>query len=143
MHTISHFKTQLLARLPLEHPFTCPTCQATQRDQMTLMRHYALGHRTIFEFCSKEDLGGHRVLKNEAKNSKKSKSQPAKESDDNNQMNSSNDESSSGSESGSDSEDSSAHENKGRSGQNEQANTSGNLNTTQESAEGSITNKEL
>ena len=119
LHTVSHFNSQLLARLPTEPPYACPTCQATQRDQVTLVRHFALGHRAIFEFCAKDDLGGHRTLKENLINSEKlNKSQSCNEIDENNQKSSSNDGSSSESGSGSDSEDEvNANENNDSSGQ--------------------------
>ena len=125
LHTVSHFNSQLMARLPTEPPYTCPTCQTTQRDQITLVRHYALGHRAVFEFCAKDDLGGHRTLKEKANNSKSNKSQSCTENEGNNQNSSSNDDSSSGSDSGSDSDDGSVHENTENSSQN--AHTSGSV----------------
>ena len=115
LHTVSHFNSQLLARLPTEPPYTCPTCQTTQRDQVTLVRHYALGHRAIFEFCAKDDLGGHRKLMPEGNESAANKSQS--DNEENNQNDSSGNDSSSGSESGSDSDDESGNENNQNSSQ--------------------------
>ena len=115
LHTVSHFNSQLLARLPTEPPYTCPTCQTTQRDQVTLVRHYALGHRAIFEFCAKDDLGGHRKIMPEGNESAANKSQS--DNEDNNQNDSSGNDSSSGSDSGSDSDDESGNENNQNSSQ--------------------------
>ena len=126
LHTVSHFNSQLLARLPTEAPYTCPTCQTTQRDQITLVRHYALGHRAIFEFCAKDDLGGHRKLKSPNSN-KSNKSQSDNEKPDGNNQNSSSDkDSSSASDSGSDSDEGPTNENNQQSGQADQLNSSGN-----------------
>ena len=139
LHTVSHFNSQLMARLPTEPPYTCPTCQTTQRDQITLVRHYALGHRAIFEFCAKDDLGGHRTLKEKVNNSKSNKSQSYTENEGKSQPSSSNDDSSSGSNSGSDSDDGSVHDNTEISGQN--ANTSGSVHSSQQYIDESLNNK--
>jgi hypothetical protein len=139
LHTVSHFNSQLMARLPTEPPYTCPTCQTTQRDQITLVRHYALGHRAIFEFCAKDDLGGHRTLKEKVNNSKSNKSQSYTENEGKSQPSSSNDDSSSGSDSGSDSDDGSVHDNTEISGQN--VNTSGSVHSSQQYIDEGLNNK--
>ena len=133
LHTVGHFEPQLMAHLPSEPPLTCPKCQALQRDKITLLRHYALGHRTIFDFCSKENLGGRRVVK-----------EVDKQNRNNDQGSSSDGESSAGSDSGSESHAGSlpSIEDKNTSGRSMPNMSENMFNSDQQSAEGVINNKE-
>ena len=55
-HVLNHFKDQLLLDLPTSLPFTCPECKNIYRDKITLLRHYAFGHRKVFDFATEEDF---------------------------------------------------------------------------------------
>lgn len=57
-HTLTHFKEELMASLSHEPPFQCPICPNEHRDAITLMRHFALSHDGILDYCDREDLLG-------------------------------------------------------------------------------------
>ena len=57
-HTLTHFKEELMSDLSLEPPFQCKMCSNEHRDAITLMRHHALTHNGILDYCDKEDLLG-------------------------------------------------------------------------------------
>ena len=57
-HTLTHFKEELMASLSHEPPFQCPICPNEHRDAITLMRHFALSHNGILDYCDREDLLG-------------------------------------------------------------------------------------
>lgn len=57
-HTLTHFKEELMSDLTVEHPFQCPICPNEHRDPITLMRHYALTHNAILDYCDEKDLLG-------------------------------------------------------------------------------------
>ena len=42
--------------LPVQKPFLCPICQNPSRDKITLLRHYAFGHKKVFEICNEGDF---------------------------------------------------------------------------------------
>jgi len=42
----------------MEPPFQCHICPNEHRDAITLMRHFALTHNGILDYCDKEDLLG-------------------------------------------------------------------------------------
>ncbi len=53
-----HYKDELYQSLPDKAPFTCPVCGKASRDRITLLRHYALTEKAIFDHCSLENLEG-------------------------------------------------------------------------------------
>ena len=55
-HVLNHIKDQLFKELPTCTPFLCPECKTPSRDKITLLRHYAFGHRKAFSFISEEDF---------------------------------------------------------------------------------------
>lgn len=57
-HTLTHFKEELMSDLSMDPPFQCHICPNEHRDAITLMRHFALTHDGILDFCDKEDLLG-------------------------------------------------------------------------------------
>ena len=57
-HTLTHFKEELMSDLSMEPPFQCHICPNEHRDAITLMRHFALTHNGILDYCDKEDLLG-------------------------------------------------------------------------------------
>lgn len=57
-HALNHFKEELLLQLPSGGVLVCPLCQAPSRDKITLLRHYAFGHKKVFDLCAPEDLMG-------------------------------------------------------------------------------------
>ena len=57
-HVLNHFKDELLKDLPTTVPFQCPIahCSRKSRDKISMLRHYAFGHRKVFEICNKDDF---------------------------------------------------------------------------------------
>ena len=48
-HVVSHFYSVIYPHLPKSKPYKCPLCINPKRDIVTLARHYALGHKKLFE----------------------------------------------------------------------------------------------
>ena len=81
-HVLIHFKDQLLCDLPTSLPFKCPECTYVSKEKTTLLRHYAFGHRKVFDFATEEDFKARKYenipsesqsAKDSAKNSGKTK----------------------------------------------------------------------
>ena len=58
IHVLSHYYQVFFNVLPDRKPFPCPICAKVHRDRITLTRHYALGHKKVFEMTdlTREDL---------------------------------------------------------------------------------------
>ena len=48
-HALSHFYQVFFDVLPDCHPFSCPICGKKNRERYTLVRHYALTHKKVFQ----------------------------------------------------------------------------------------------
>merc|ERR1712037_688023 len=55
-HVLNHFKDQLNQHLPSCAPFLCPECKNPNRDKITILRHYAFGHKKVFDLVDQEDF---------------------------------------------------------------------------------------
>jgi len=57
-HALSHYKHLFYPLLPDKKPFICPVCQKIWSQKQDLMRHYALGHKMVFQLTdlTPEDL---------------------------------------------------------------------------------------
>ena len=57
-HVLSHYHQVFFNVLPDRKPFPCPICAKVHRDRITLIRHYALAHKKVFEMTdlTREDL---------------------------------------------------------------------------------------
>ena len=55
-HVLNHFKDQLNKHLPSCAPFLCPECKNPNRDKITILRHYAFGHKKVFDLVDQEDF---------------------------------------------------------------------------------------
>ena len=55
-HALNHFKEPLLKLLPTSKPFKCPICNNPNRDQTTLLRHFAFSHKMVFEYATEDDF---------------------------------------------------------------------------------------
>ena len=53
---MNHFKDQLNQHLPSCAPFLCPECKNPNRDKITILRHYAFGHKKVFDLVDQEDF---------------------------------------------------------------------------------------
>ena len=48
-HILSHYYKVFFPILPDRKPYQCPTCHVISRDRITLVRHYAFGHKKFSE----------------------------------------------------------------------------------------------
>merc|ERR1712008_158897 len=53
-HVLNHFKDQLNKHLPSCAPFLCPECKNPNRDKITILRHYAFGHKKVLTWLIKK-----------------------------------------------------------------------------------------
>ena len=51
-HVLSHFYSVFYPHLPSSKPFKCSVCQLPHRDRITMIRHYAFGHKKFYEFTN-------------------------------------------------------------------------------------------
>lgn len=65
-HTLTHFKEELMSDLSMEPPFQCHICPNEHRDAITLMRHFAITHNGILDYCGKEDLLGIPIVEHDS-----------------------------------------------------------------------------
>ena len=61
---MGHFRDDILAKLPRNKPFKCPSCSFEAKDQFNLSKHYGLSHKCVFTFMQRE-LGYNWHLNNE------------------------------------------------------------------------------
>merc|ERR1712018_1128414 len=65
-HTLTHFKEELMSDLSMEPPFQCHICPNEHRDAITLMRHFAITHNGILDYCGKDDLLGIPIVEHDS-----------------------------------------------------------------------------
>ena len=60
-----HFKEQVDEKIrkdgkeaSLETPYPCPECGKTDRDVISMRRHYSYTHKALYDFCTQEDCQG-------------------------------------------------------------------------------------
>lgn len=58
IHVVSHYHDLIFQGVPDSAPFICPGCKKEHKDRMTLVRHWAFAHRTIYSLTdlTQEDM---------------------------------------------------------------------------------------
>ena len=66
-HAVIHYKHLMYELLPDKAPFCCPICSISFDQRRTLMRHFALGHKKVFQLTDliPEDLEFKRKKRNQ------------------------------------------------------------------------------
>ena len=67
-HVFLHFTSEILSDYPLlrERPYHCPKCNDKKewRDRTSLVRHFALTHDVLYDYCDRKDAHGRPYSKN-------------------------------------------------------------------------------
>ena len=74
-HVFQHFTSQILKDYPFlrKTPHHCPKCDGEKewRDRSSLIRHFALTHNVLYEYCDRKDAYGRPYTKNKRVDMKK------------------------------------------------------------------------
>ena len=76
-HTLAHFIKKIVednTSLPRTPPYNCPKCSFIIKEsngKYTLVRHIALHHKVILEYCTSADLEGNLITKKKKEGDKR------------------------------------------------------------------------
>lgn len=67
-HVFQHFNSEILTDYPMlrKRPYHCPKCNDKKewRDRTVLVRHFALTHDVLYNYCDRKDAYGRPYSKN-------------------------------------------------------------------------------